>query len=159
MGKTATGVRLAGRAQGFTLVELMLAVALVAVLAAVALPTMSAYRERALDAQAATEIAGIAVRLRQFAEDNHRFPESLAEAGIAAPPDPWGGTYQYLLIDGKKGKGWVRKDKKFNPINSDFDLYSAGADGQTHTQLDNKLSVDDVVRARDGAFIGLARDF
>lgn len=44
-------------------------------------------------------------------------------------------------------------------IAGDFDLYSYGPDGQSKQQLDNKVSRDDVVRASDGAFIGIAADF
>lgn len=58
-----------------------------------------------------------------------------------------------------KGKGKARKDRKLNPLNSDFDLYSLGKDGASKTQLTNKVSLDDTVRANDGAFVGLAADY
>ena len=45
------------------------------------------------------------------------------------------------------------------PINSDYDLYSVGPDGDSSPQLHNAVSRDDVIRARDGAFVGLAEDF
>jgi general secretion pathway protein G len=63
------------------------------------------------------------------------------------------------VITGKKGLGGVRKDHKLNPINSDFDLYSTGRDGQTKTQITNKDSLDDIIRANDGGFVGLARNY
>jgi general secretion pathway protein G len=34
-----------------------------------------------------------------------------------------------------------------------------GADGQTQPQINNKVSLDDVIRALNGAYIGLASDF
>jgi len=34
-----------------------------------------------------------------------------------------------------------------------------GADGQTTSQVTKDVSRDDVIRARDGGFIGLAADF
>jgi general secretion pathway protein G len=84
----------------------------------------------------------------------------LAEAGFAHFRDPYGNAYVYLRIQGGgPGKGGVRKDRKLNPINSDFDLYSIGKDGETKTQLDNKDSLDDIVRANDGGFVGLAANF
>ena len=73
--------------------------------------------------------------------------------------DPWGHPYQYLKIEGSKGKGDVRKDHTLNPINSDFDLYSMGRDGVSRTQISNKDSLDDIIRANDGGFVGLASDF
>jgi general secretion pathway protein G len=45
------------------------------------------------------------------------------------------------------------------PINSDFDLYSVGRDGQSAPALTARVSHDDVVRANDGGFIGLAIDY
>lgn len=53
----------------------------------------------------------------------------------------------------------ARKDRKLNPLNSDFDLYSLGKDGLSKPQLTNRDSLDDIVRANDGAFVGLAANY
>jgi general secretion pathway protein G len=45
------------------------------------------------------------------------------------------------------------------PINSDFDLYSVGRDGQSAPALTAKVSQDDIVRANNGGFVGLASDY
>ena len=50
----------------------------------------------------------------------------------------------------------ARKDRFLVPINSTYDLYSVGKDGKTVAALTAKASKDDIVRANDGAFIGLA---
>jgi general secretion pathway protein G len=55
--------------------------------------------------------------------------------------------------------GKARKDKNLVPINSEFDLYSAGRDGDTLPPLVAKPSRDDVVRANDGRFVGLASTY
>ncbi len=52
-----------------------------------------------------------------------------------------------------------RKDRFLVPINSDFDLYSMGKDRESVAPLTAKKSHDDVVRANDGAFVGLASEF
>jgi hypothetical protein len=39
------------------------------------------------------------------------------------------------------------------------DLYSSGKDGESRTPLTARPSRDDIVVARDGAFVGLATDF
>ena len=44
-------------------------------------------------------------------------------------------------------------------INSFFDLYSMGKDGQSVTPLTAKASQDDIIWANDGAFCGPAADF
>ncbi|MGA8010171.1 MAG: prepilin-type cleavage/methylation domain-containing protein, partial [Thiomonas sp.] len=56
----------------------------------------------------------------------------------------------------ENGKGHARKDHALNPINTDFDLYCMGQDGQIKLQITNKLSLDDIIRANNGAYIGLA---
>ena len=45
------------------------------------------------------------------------------------------------------------------PINTDFDLYSMGPDGKSVAPLTAAFSQDDVVRANDGSFIGVAKDY
>ncbi len=47
----------------------------------------------------------------------------------------------------------------YKPVNSEYDLYSVGADGETHEKLDKKESLDDIVRILDGGYIGLASRF
>ena len=55
--------------------------------------------------------------------------------------------------------GHPRKDRFLVPINTDFDLYSMGRDGQSVAPLTAAKSRDDVVRAANGAYIGLASNF
>jgi general secretion pathway protein G len=57
------------------------------------------------------------------------------------------------------GIGGARKDRFLVPINSDFDLYSMGKDGQSAGPLTAQKSHDDVIRANDGGFYGLASNF
>lgn len=57
------------------------------------------------------------------------------------------------------GVGGARKDRFLVPINSDFDIYSMGRDGQTIAPLTAKKSHDDIIRASDGGFYGLAAYF
>ena len=56
----------------------------------------------------------------------------------------------------QSGRGGPGQDKNLNPLNSDFDLYIVGNDGETKLPLTPKVSHDDVVRALDGRFVGLA---
>ena len=84
-------------------------------------------------------------------------PTTLAEAGLGGT-DPWGRPYVYLRIAGAR-RAQVRKDADLAPINTDFDLYSMGADGETAAPLDAEKSRDDVVRADDGNYIGLAINY
>jgi len=45
------------------------------------------------------------------------------------------------------------------PLNSTYDLYSKGKDGASASPLTAKASADDVIRANDGGYIGLASGY
>lgn len=147
------------RARGFTAIELMISLAIVGILASVATPMYQNYRERIRVNTAVADIAAMSVAIKLYYRDAQQFPVSLADIGNGGKRDPWGYPYRYLDLTTAKGHGGSRKDKRLNPLNSDFDLYSVGRDGDTSTSLNPPVSRDDVIRARDGRFIGLARDF
>jgi general secretion pathway protein G len=81
---------------------------------------------------------------------------------VAAPPAGAGGGGGGGGPPGGGGGGGppaialARKDRFLVPINSDFDLYSMGADGESMPPLQNPKSRDDVIRAGNGAYIGIA---
>ena len=146
--------------------ELMLAVALVALLGAIGLPSYGKYKKRLASTQAIGDIKLIEQALSRFEVQSEQggFPDSLAELGTPVGDDPWGNPYQYLNLEGvtKSGKaddGRARKDRKLKPINWDYDLYSMGPDGDSKLDLTAKPSRDDIVRAGNGSFIGTAADY
>lgn len=149
------------RGGGWTLVEMLMVIAIVGVLASVAVPKYQDYRERVRVAQAITDIHAMNTQLRLRMQDTRVPPNSLAEVGLSTRLDPWGRPYEYLKLAGasKSVIGKARKNKNLVPINSDFDLYSKGKDGQSAGPLTAKTSRDDVVLANDGRFIGLAADY
>ena len=147
---------------GLTLIEILIAIAVVGALAAIALPSYEKYREKVRNAQAVTDISGMSINLKAYQLDNRFFPPTLDTLPMynPVPLDPWGRPYQYLAIDidPPPSKGAVRKDKNMNPLNSDFDLYSMGPDGATALPLTAAKAKDDIVRADNGRFIGVAKD-
>ena len=146
-------------ARGFTLLEILIALAIVAILASIAVPSYQAYVEKARIAQAMADINDIEQSIERFYVGNNRLPADLTELGKAGLRDPWGSPYQYLNIATAMGLGMVRKDRSLVPINSDYDLYSMGADGQSVSPLTAEVSRDDIVRANNGGFVGLASDY
>ena len=90
---------------------------------------------------------------------NNRYPNDLAEIGLAGLKDSWGNPYQYLNIETAKGLGKVRKNKSMVPVNNDFDLYSMGPDGKSQTPFTAKQSQDDIVRANNGGYFGRVSDY
>jgi len=150
------------RLQGFTLIETLIAITVLAALIAIALPQFQSYREQARVAQAIADIRNIDLSIQVYKRQNNALPTKMSEAFSASTLDPWKSDYVYLKIEGEdpgKIKGIIRKDQKLVPINSDFDLYSSGADGKSFPPLDTKESLDDIVRANDGRFVGRASDF
>jgi len=143
------------------LLELMLTLCIVSLLSAVALPMYGAYVERAQVTRAIGDIGSLGVEIEIFRLSNSdRVPSSLVELPKPVPNDPWGRPYFFLnIIDDKPNKGAVRKDGKLNPLNSDYDLYSQGKDGDSKGPLNAKASRDDIIRANNGAYIGLGEDF
>jgi general secretion pathway protein G len=152
--------RAGARPAGFTLVEIAIALIIVALLAGIAMPSFTDSRNKAAIAQAKGDIGDMAIRINQYYADHRAFPATLADIGKATLLDPWKHPYKYLdVTDIKATLGKARKDKNLVPINSDFDLYSMGKDGKTAAPLTAKASQDDIIRANDGRFIGLGSEY
>ena len=144
-----------------TVVELVIAIAVIGILSAIAIPQYIGYREKAETRQAVIDITGISFQLDRFRTEFGTLPLALAEAVDPVPDDPWGNPYEYLNLEaglpGTNGKR--RRDKNMNPVNSDYDLYSKGPDGKSQAQFMGAKARDDIVRAADGDFVGIAEDF
>jgi general secretion pathway protein G len=146
------------RPAGFTLIEVILVVAILGVIAAIALPAYLDYRDRVNVSKAIADITLLNTGARLYMDEFKVPPPSLAAIGAAGRLDPWGNPYQYTNLT-TTGVGKSRKNKNLVPINSDFDLWSNGKDGLSKLPLTAKDSRDDVILANDGAFIGLASSY
>ena len=123
-----------GKSRGFTLIEIMVVVVILAILAALIVPKLMSRPDEARVIAAQQDIRSIVQALKLYRLDNLRYPST--EQGLAAlvkppgiPPlpanwkaggylerlhkDPWGNEYQYL-----------------NPgVRAEIDVFSFGADG------------------------------
>ena len=144
---------------GFTLIELMIIMALMAIIASIAIPRFVRVFEEARLKRAALDIQMIELDLSDYRRTYDELPTTLDELKTRIPLDPWGRPYRYFLFQGPGWRGKARKDRFLVPINSEYDLYSVGKDGQTKTPLQNKVSWDDFIRANDGAYLGLGHDY
>lgn len=146
---------------GFTFLEVAIAVSILGLIAAVAVPSYLGYRNKAKFNTALSELQHLDMEIYQYRYDTGELPDALVDLGKSGIADPWGRPYQYLRIDGGTTPGLNgkrRRDKNANPVNSDYDLYSMGKDGKTTAQFTAQTARDDIVRANDGQYWGLAED-
>ena len=143
------------------MLELIVTLVIASMLVSLALPTYEMFTKRAKVAGAIGDIGELSLAIESFRlRNNDRVPMSLAELGMPIPLDPWGEPYEFLnIVAAGPGNDGLRKDGSLNPLNTDFDLYSLGNDGESAGPLSAKKSRDDVVRANNGAFIGLGEDY
>jgi general secretion pathway protein G len=162
-GQRPCSLRKGGRERelplGYTLVELMLAMTILGILLTVIATMYQGWRDRINVNRAAEELMAMSAAITDFKTEYDRFPNSLAEIGKGTTLDPWGATYQYVNHADASGVGQFRKDKNIVPINSDYDLWSKGKDGSSVPPLTAAPSRDDVIRANDGRFFGLASKY
>jgi general secretion pathway protein G len=234
-GELRSGLKIgkAASSPGFTLLELVMVVAISAVLASVSISYFGGYLEKIRVMDVINEIHFIEKSIVTYERIRGRLPPSLADIGMDDLKDRWGNPYQYLRIqdsddvkggggnqgkgnddqeddgvneyredndkagdqgkgkdDGKddekgggqgngnnakeddvidedqeneansgsQGKGKQRRDRFMNPVNTDYDLYSMGPDGETSTQFTSRKGRDDIVRANNGGYYGIASE-
>ena len=124
-----------GTGRGFTLVEILLVVAIIGMLAAMVFPRLVGRTQQAKISRAKADIASIGLALDLHELDLGRYPASLEEltsreapsdlgSGVQwngpylkkrLPSDPWGRPYSYA---------------RESQHNQDYDLWSLGPDGQ-----------------------------
>ena len=73
--------------KGFTLIELMIVVAIIGILAAVALPAYQDYTARSQMSEAMSLTSGARTAVTEFYTSNGQFPTDNTSAGLAGPTD------------------------------------------------------------------------
>ncbi len=144
----------------------MVTVALIGTLVAIVIPVYQHYVDKAASARTIAEVRMLDSEIKEYENSYEELPDSLAQVGRGDLLDYWGTPYEYLKITcqvASKGKckaaKGARKDKFLVPLNSDYDLYSKGVDGDSKAPLTAQASWDDIIRANDGSFVGLASEF
>ena len=144
---------------GYTFLELLLVTVIIGTLSTMIAPSIERARTMAQVAAAVSNIRIVEAELAIYIESNFAPPETLASIGRASLLDPWGNPFMYARLGGPGASGGARMDKFLVPLNGDYDLYSMGRDGESKKTLSAPASYDDVIRALDGAYVGLASEF
>ncbi|MFA5189112.1 MAG: type II secretion system major pseudopilin GspG [Verrucomicrobiia bacterium] len=131
---------------GFTLIEIMLVIAIIALLVGTVIVNIGPQRKKAYETQAKNQISAYKMALQTYSLDNGIYPttDQGLQALVAAPtsepvpakwhgpytdpavikPDPWNRAYIYVC------------PPQQNPDPEGFDLYSSGLDGRPNTDDD-----------------------
>ena len=87
--------------KGFTLIELIIVIAIIGTLSAIAVPNYLKYKNNAKITLAIADIRIIEKQIALFVLDNNgRLPDNLSDVPTIGGPinDPWGNPYRYLKI-------------------------------------------------------------
>lgn len=145
--------------QGFSAVEMLIVVTIIMIIAAIAIPNLVSAIYLAKVARAVSEITNIEEAVVLYQSINNVLPDNLAQVGYGNLLDPWGEPYEYVNHATGLGNGTTRLDNFNVPLNSDFDIYSNGRDRMSSAAITASDSQDDVIRASDGSYNGLASQF
>ena len=78
---------------GFTLIEVMIVVAIIAILAAIAMPVYSDYIRRGRIPEATSNLAALQVKMEQWFQDNQYYYKSASATGTCGVDAPTATTY------------------------------------------------------------------
>lgn len=141
---------------GFTLIEMLVVTAIIGVLALMSLSAFTDVKDRARNVRTASEIRGLEKDITAFNTEKGYFPNQLSDLPTQhAETDPWGIPYEYK----KYTITLMRFTGADVELNADYDLYSKGRDGSSVLSINDAASKDDVVRLRDGIFVGTVAQY
>jgi general secretion pathway protein G len=139
--------RTCGEVSGFTFIEIMVVVAILAILAALVIPRIMGRTDDAKRTAAKVQIRNIEGALQLYKLDNGVYPST--EQGLKAlvekpsvgvvpkkwkiggylpklPEDPWGNPYKYL----SPGQSTIQSSGQSSGLKAEYEIISLGTDGE-----------------------------
>ena len=137
--------------EGFTLLELIITTAIVAVISMISNSAYTGYVDTTKNSEAAIQIRTLSFLINDYVMEYGQYPDNLEDIGNENLKDPWGNPYVYLNLHSGSGSGGhgggghaddgssdqddtnvgaARKDGNLVPINTNYDLCSFGKDGK-----------------------------
>ncbi|GEM_PF-291468 len=122
--RRAVRLAIAPARRGFTLIEVMIVVAIVAILSAIALPSYSEYIKRGQIVEGITPLADMGAKMEQFYQDNRTYTDACKSKVAAEPAET--SRFKYVC-DGHKSRYTVRANGKGSMSGFEFVLTHEGA--------------------------------
>ncbi len=116
--------------KGFTLIELMIVIAIIGILAAIAIPAYQDYTIRSQASEGMSLASGAKTAVAEFYTNTGRWPPSNASAGLASPASISG---QYVdQVDVGQGSLGMIQARYGNSVNDAIDTQILSLSGVTH---------------------------
>ncbi|EMT0143214.1 pilin, partial [Neisseria gonorrhoeae] len=137
--------------KGFTLIELMIVIAIVGILAAVALPAYQDYTARAQVSEAILLAEGQKSAVTEYYLNNGKWPANNGSAGVASPPSDIKGKYvKEVKVENGVVTATMKSDGVNNEIkNKKLSLWARRQDGSVKWFCGQPVKRDNANAAKD----------
>lgn len=135
--------------KGFTLVELMIVVAIVSILASIAVPAYNNYVLRGKLTEAMTELAGMRVKLEQYYQDYRNYGS--ASCGVAAPTAPAVKHFSYTCDLGATDQSYTATATGIAAQGTGNFIYTIDQNNNKTTEISGGTPINCWARKEDGS--------